>query len=253
MLMGVLDNGVKGLSGTYPELDNARVLITGLSTDNGVDLARGFAEQHARLIIQHSRSTPEFDALIEVLAVSACELHVTSPSLETRKEIIEYAKSAAQAFGGLEAVINLIHLRAGEISSTATMEEIEDWIASKLRAPFHITEVAANRMRTTWNDGAIINVVTLESKATSTDALLAGLIRTALANMTRHLAEQWAEQSISINSVAPSDPASSSLSETAQHLKSQYEIARLALYLASDGGKELTGHTFEASGALRPA
>lgn len=249
MLMSVLESGVKGLSSTYPELEAARILITGLSAGNGVDLARAFADQHARLVIQHSESSPEFDALLEVLARSATEVTVSQPNLETRKDIVEYAKSASQTYGGLEAVVNLIYLRAGEIDPSSTMEEIEDWIASKLRAPFHITEVTANRMRTTWNEGAIITIVTLETSATSADTLLAGLIRTALTNMTRHLAGEWAEHGISINSISPSDPSGSCLSETAQHLKSQYDISRLALYLASDKGKALTGHTFEASGA----
>ncbi|MFM1815925.1 MAG: hypothetical protein RLZ98_2620 [Pseudomonadota bacterium] len=253
MLMSVLESGVEGLADQYPELESARVLITGLSAANGVDLARAFAEQHTRLVIQHAEPSPEFDALLEILARSAADLAVTQPDMSERKGIVEFAKSAAQTFGGLEVVVNLIYIRAGEIDATATMDEIDDWIAAKLRAPYHITEVAANRMRTTWSEGAIVNIVTLETTASSTDTLLAGLIRTALSNMTRHLAVQWADHNISINAVGPADPSGSSLSETAQHLKSQYDIARLALFLASDKGKDLMGHTFEACGAARAA
>ena len=36
----------------YPELAGARVLITGISTETGVDIARGFAEVGCRLVLQ---------------------------------------------------------------------------------------------------------------------------------------------------------------------------------------------------------
>ncbi len=250
MLLSVLEDGLEGLKGPYPELDRARVLITGLSPTNGVDLARAFAEHKARLVLQHTDTSPEFDALLEVLAATADELHVTSPSLTNRDDTVEYAKSAAQAFSGLEAVVNLIHVGAGEVHPEATMEDIDDAIADKLRAPYHITDVVANRMRTTWCEGSITNIVTLQSTASRSDAILASMIRTALANMTRHLADHWAEYGISINAVGPTDPNSTELSKLAQHLKSQYDIAKLALYLASDSCGEITGQTFEAAGAF---
>src|SRR6185295_5964021 len=56
MLMSVIEGARSAPA--YPELAGKRVLITGLSSSCGVDIARAFADHKARLILQ-------FDEMIE--------------------------------------------------------------------------------------------------------------------------------------------------------------------------------------------
>jgi 3-oxoacyl-[acyl-carrier protein] reductase len=79
--------------------------------------------------------------------------------------------------------------------------------------------------------------------ANAREAAIAGYVRTALAAMTRGEASQWADQSVRINAVGPRTQAASS---TGAALKSEPDIAALAIYLASRRGKTLSSHIFDS-------
>src|SRR5262245_37333010 len=74
MLMSVVerDSGVV----VYPELAGARVLLTGLTTALGVDVARAFADHKARLVVQSPEDTPEMTEVSALLSESAGEIKV---------------------------------------------------------------------------------------------------------------------------------------------------------------------------------
>ena len=58
-----------------PELAGTRVLITGLSPGLGVDLARAFAEQGTRLVIQATENSPEITELGAVPPIPPTHLY----------------------------------------------------------------------------------------------------------------------------------------------------------------------------------
>ena len=102
-----------GAHAAYPELAGKRVLITGLSAANGVDIARGFADHRARLAIQVDEPCPQTDVLGEILAPSALELHMLPGALAGADAIVAFARKAVALMGGLDVVINLIPLQMG--------------------------------------------------------------------------------------------------------------------------------------------
>ena len=110
----------------------------------------------------------------------------------------------------------------------------------------HITHVAANRMRVIFAEGSILNVLTMPAPANAREAAIAGYMRTALAAMTRGEAGQWADQSVRINAIGPRIDKAPAAGAT---LKSEPDIAALALYLASRRGKTLSSHIFDAAPA----
>jgi 3-oxoacyl-[acyl-carrier protein] reductase len=74
---------------------------------------------------------------------------------------------------------------------------------------------------------------------------LASLIKAAVAAMTRLQAEEWASKAVRINAIVPQ-----TLSLGPEPvLRSEPDMAALALYLASSRGKGLSGLLFEAQGA----
>jgi NAD(P)-dependent dehydrogenase (short-subunit alcohol dehydrogenase family) len=242
MLMTVI--GRDPSASFYGELAGVRTLITGLSPSCGVDVARAFADHRARLVLHAAAAAPENDVLATVLAETASEIEVFTDACADTEAAIRFAQSAVQAFGGFDAVINLIPITGVDLKNRVSIADVEDLVSQKLNLPLLVTRVVANRMRLMLNEGLILNVMTMPAPRTAGEAALAGVARTALAAVTRGEAETWAPHGIRVNAIGPR----ATTSEAGAYLTSEPDIAALALYLASKRSRALTGHIFDAAG-----
>ena len=245
MLMTVM--GRDSSASYYGELAGVRVLITGLSPACGVDVARKFADHRGRLVVHATAPSPELDAVTTMLAETASEVRLFTDACGDSDAAVRFAKAAAQAFGGLDVVINLIPIGADDLKGRASLAEVENLVSEKLMLPVHVTRIVANRMRTMLNEGLVLNVMTMPAPRSSSEAALAGVVRSALAAVTRGEAKHWAPLGIRVNAVGPS----AMLPDSGAALASEPDIAALALYLASRPGRSLTGQVFDAAGVAR--
>lgn len=244
MVMGVIEG--QKVSTLYPELAGARVLITGLESRHGVDIARAFAEHGCRLVLQTPALDTALDVLLETLAREAGGVHITEGSIGDEEAALKCAQAAAGVYGGLDAVVNLARLDETGLDPEATSREIEDRLASTLRGPLLITRVIAQRMHLTWREGLILNIVTQRAPRTPAAANLGRIARAALAALTKREAQHWADKSVRVNAIVPGIEGSCAPGEIEAGLISEPEIAALALRLASARGKSLSGLVFDA-------
>lgn len=224
------------------ELAGARILITGLSPGLGVDLARAFAEQGARLIIQATEHSAEITELAAVLAETAQEIELHTEPFADADAAFRFAQGPAQVFGGLDAVINLIAAGRDALPGGDGTSEIEAAVSKVLLPATLITRVAANRMRLTLTPGLVLNVVSAPRPATAAETAFQRIIRATLATLTRSEAQQWADQDIRINAIGPRDATEA----PGASISSAPELASLALMLAGSKGRRLSGLVFDA-------
>lgn len=244
MLMSVVKD--QSRNGHYPELTGARVMITGLAPGHGVDIARAFADHNCRLLLQTPKASPELDGVLEVLAKTARDIVVTTDEIANSDVAMRFAQRAVTSYGGLDVAINIARLNASDFIAHATSAEVEDKVAAVLSGPTSITRVLANRMRLTWTEGLILNIVTQGPVKTTAEAALGSLVRAALAAITREEAKNWASQAVRVNAVAPGDGQGTG--SIRDGMSSEPEIAALALHLASKRGRALSGLVFDATG-----
>lgn len=240
MLMSVIEGALSAPA--YPELAGKRVLITGVTRQSGIDIARAFAEHRGRVILQFAETSAPMQAVAEIVAPDALETRVYGP-VGRGQAAVRFAKSAVQAFGGLDAVINLVPLETTHLDPAATVEDIDALIAAQLELPLTIARIAANRMGVTWTQGLILNVATLTGRPGGTRQAFAMLAKSCLADLTRAQAEEWAGRGVRFNAIAPQ----TALGEPGPRLSGEADVASLALYLASDRGRALSGCVFEAA------
>lgn len=242
MFMSVVElkSGVEA----FGDLAGARVLITGLSSDTGVDVARAFAEHKGRLVVQAAVDGPEITEIAALLSETAADLKLFTSRIGDQDGWVRLAQTSAQAFGGLDAVINLITITAADLAGVRSEADVEEFVSRKLLPATLLTRVAANRMRLTFTRGSILNIVTCDEPADAAGLALIGVIRATLATMTRREAQEWAAQEIRINAVGPKGPGAS---DRGAVLGSEPDVAFLALHLASKKGRNLTGYVFDAN------
>jgi 3-oxoacyl-[acyl-carrier protein] reductase len=241
MLMSVIEGALSVPA--YPELAGKRVLVTGLTSSCGVDIARAFAEHKGRLVLQFAESSEAMETVAEIVAPDALEAKVYGPVGCETDDAVQFAKMAMQAFGGLDVVINLVPLETQGLPPEATLTDVERQVAMQLTLPFLISKIAANRMSLVWNEGLILNVATLSGKLNGRSQAFAAVAKAGLTAMTRAQAEEWAGRAVRFNAIAPE----TGLVAGGQGLSGEPDIAAMALYLASGRGRTLSGHVFEAA------
>jgi 3-oxoacyl-[acyl-carrier protein] reductase len=227
----------------YPELAGKRILITGLSSSCGVDIVRAFAEHKCRLVLQFDEMSEKMQAVAEIAAPHALDIKAFGPVDRTADDVVQFARAAAQAFSGLDAVVNLIPLGLANPDPQADTADIERIVAARLLLPCVLSKVAANRMAISWNEGTIVNIATLGPNAEGASRALASVTKAALAAMTRAQAEEWADKAIRFNAIAPA------VAQASPGATAEPDIAALALYLASGRNTTLSGQVFEAEAA----
>lgn len=229
----------------YPELAGARVLISGLTSVQGVDVVRAFADHNARLVVQSPETSHEIASLFALLTQTASEIKLFTDPIRTADAATRFAQGPAQALGGLDVAINLIAFEHADLDGRSSLEEVEEVVSQKLLPATLLTRIAANRMRLTLGEGLVLNVVQMPEPRNDRERAMAGLVGATLAAMTRVEASQWADQAIRINAVGPRGV----VTDGGRTLASEPDIAALALFLASRKGRNLSGHVFDSAGA----
>jgi 3-oxoacyl-[acyl-carrier protein] reductase len=238
MLMSVVE-GAQSVP-VYPELAGKRVLITGLTSGCGVDIVRAFADHKGRLVLQSAEDSAAMRTLAEIVAPEALDTRCYGAVGSSREDIAQFAKTAMLAFGGLDVVVNLVPLETAWLDPAANAADVERQVARQLALPFLISQIAANRMNLLLTDGLILNIAILPANVGGARGAFAAVAKSGLTAMTRAQAEEWSGRGIRFNAIAPAVVAAG------QGLAGEPDIAAMALHLASDRGRALSGCVLEA-------
>lgn len=243
MSLGVLDFQVDAV--TYPELAAARIIVTGVALPEDWAVAHALSAQGARLAVRVvSNEIPHLEAG-DLTGQSLPDAVVSLGRFSSATAAVRFVQDAVRTLNGVDAMINIIGVDAETLAKCADAEDIEDCVSDVLLPASLMTRVAANRMRTTWTAGSILNILSLPEAANGRAELVANLLRAALATLTRCEATAWSGHAIRINAAVlrPSGAEALDTLET----DGLPTLAALALYLASDQARRLSGLVFDAA------
>lgn len=237
-----------------------RVLITAGATGIGREFVRAFAANGARLFVSDIDSNA-LDALaseVNGLVTGICDN-------SRRSDIETMVPAAAQALGGLDVLIN----NAGIAGPTAPVEQFDpdEWdrvIDVNLTGTFDVTRLAIPYLK----ESSAPSIIIMSSAAgrfgfTNRSAYAAS--KWGLIGLTKTLSRELGEFNIRVNAILPgpvagdrierviaarAELAGRSIEEeralavsllSLQRLVDPKDIAALAVFLASDAGKSISG------------
>lgn len=252
----------KPAAARYDDLAGQRVIITGGATGLGFGMAQAFAQQGCRIGV-NDFADEKLNAAVAKLRQGGTEVVSLPGSVADEADVDAIFEKLDRELGGLDILIN----NAGISMNVPTLElSLSDWrrtLDVNQTAVFLCSKAAAKRMRP-QERGCILNLASMYGVVAAPERLAYCATKSAVAMMTKALAVEWARYGIRVNALAPGyiktalverlvEANRISESELARRtpqgrLGSVEEVADLAVFLASDRARFITGQVVGVDG-----
>jgi len=240
-------------------------LVTGGSRGIGLMIARGYAENGARVYVSARSADACAEAAAELSKVGTCA--ALPADLSKPSEVKRLAAELSAREPALHVLVNNAGANWG-----APLEEYPDaaWdkvLALNVKAVFHLTVALLPQLAaaaTPEDPARVINIGSadgLQVPALETYAYSAS--KAAVHHMTRVLAKQLAPRDITVNAVAPGPFQSKMMAATLEQfgdaiaktsprkrIGTPEDMAGVAIYLASRAGAYVTGAVIPVDGGM---
>lgn len=233
-------------------LEERVALVTGVSHAGqvGQTVAQSLAAQGARLVIV-ARSQDNVEARAAELRESGARVLAIAADLTAEDQVAGAVDRAAAEFGRIDVLINL----AGGLTRYKPVVEhtLADWnheMGNNLLTAFLCARAVFARMRDAGG-GSIINFA--RAGAVQANMVAYSCAKAGVEALTRTLALEGRDHNIRVNAIAPGlvDTTSNVEAMKPKDLKKwtrREDIARAAVFLASDESAGITGQVIAVTG-----
>jgi NAD(P)-dependent dehydrogenase (short-subunit alcohol dehydrogenase family) len=179
------------------QLTDRRFLVTGASRGIGLAIAQAAVAEGARVVAVSRTLTEELESLAgEQLVHVAADL--TDPGAAT-----EAVARAAEAFGGLDILVNNVGAAAFSGSFLAIDDDAWRWTLDVNLLSAVRTTRAALPLLLESDDAAIVNVSSVNARHPNQSVTDYSAAKAALTNLGQALSEEFASQGVRVNTVSP--------------------------------------------------
>ena len=186
-----------------PDLAGKAVLITGGSTGIGAAVARGFAEQGARVAIGYNSSADQAHALASEIKVAGGEALTVKGDVADPKACMQIVAETTARFGRLDGLINNAGLMLGRVNSLEASDE-------HLRAVIDLNSssvIWVTRAAVPWLErqgGFAINTTSIAARnGGAGGAMIYAAAKGFVSTITRGHAKELIGKKIRVNAVSP--------------------------------------------------
>ncbi|KJV86125.1 3-oxoacyl-[acyl-carrier-protein] reductase [Anaplasma phagocytophilum str. CRT53-1] len=240
------------------DLQGKKFLVTGASSGIGAAISLMLSKAGAQLCLSGTR----IEALQEVAAACENGTHVVQCNLLNSDEVDTLVDKAVDCMSGMDGVICSAGITRDKLSLRITDDDWNQVIAVNLTAIFKINRNACKAMLKN-KSGRIINLSSVVGISGNVGQANYTASKAGIIGMSKSLALEFASRGITVNCIAPGfidTPMTSILQDKQKEyilnsipmgrMGTAEEIASVALFLASDASKYITGQTIHVNGGM---
>lgn len=247
-------------------LDGKIAIITGSDSGIGQATAITFAQEGADVAITWFNDRAGAEQTATEVRAAGRRAHVQQLDQRDPTQVAELFSQVAHAMGTPYILVNAGGIDAiGKHVADMAVEEWDDRIKTNLYGPFYCCQHFIRARRQAGGGGRIINITSVHEEIPRAGAAGYDSSKGGLRNLTRTLALELAPDRIAVNNLAPGmvlTAMNQAAVDDPEELEKQVqsipmkraaepvEIAKLALYLASDDADYVTGQSFTIDGGL---
>lgn len=181
-------------------LEGKVALITGCNTGLGQGMMLGLAEAGAT-VIGINRSTPtETEVMLKKIGAKA---HFINADLSSTAPVAGIVEEALKFAGKIDILVNNAGIIRREDSLNFTEQDWDDVMNVNTKVLFFLSQAVANQFVRQGKGGKIINVCSMLSFQGGVRVPSYTASKSAVAGLTRLMANEWAQLGINVNGIAP--------------------------------------------------
>lgn len=245
------------------KLKDKVAIVTGSSKGIGAGIAKAFASEGAKVVINYSSSESEADIVVKEIQEQGGTATAIKADISKSADVKKMFDRVKQEFGSVDILVNN--------AAIAVMQSIDDLTEEAFHKQFNLnvlgyllaTKEAVKHMGD--RGGSIINLSSYLSTDAAAGTSVYSATKGATDTITLALARELGPRKIRVNSILPGNtntPATAGMfvGELAERALAgtplgrfgePEDIAPLALFLASDDSKWVTGESIRAAGGVR--
>ena len=179
------------------------VVISGASSGLGAQMARGYAEQGADLVLL-ARRVERLEALAKELSKKGVKCLPLKCDVTDSKMVDEVAATVEKEFGKVDVLVNCAGSAKNAGVLNMTNDEWDFTISTDMTSVFYMTRAFANIMKKK-NYGRIINIASMYGLVgnPAIDTVAYHASKGGVVNMTRAVAAELAKYNITCNAICP--------------------------------------------------
>lgn len=240
-------------------LDRRTAVVTGAARGLGYAIAERFAAEGANIVLG------DLDG--EAVAEAAQRLGIGDRALGVACDVTEpddidaLIRAAVDGFGALDVMVNNAGITRDATIRKMPLEDFDLVIQVHLRGTWLGIRAAANAMRELGRGGSIINMSSISGKVGNPGQTNYSAAKAGIVGMTKSAAKELGFAGIRINAMQPGIIDTAMTRAMTDEVKADRlrdiplgrfgepdEVAKVALFLASDLSSYLTGTTIEIAG-----
>ena len=239
-------------------------VVTGASKGIGAAIAKALAAEGASVVVNYASSQAGADTVVAAITQAGGKAVAVRGDVSKAADAQGIVDAAIETYGRLDVLVNNSGVYDFATVDQITEEHFDKHFNVNVRGLLLITQAASKHL----GEGAsIVNVGSVVSRITPPGSVVYTATKGAVDAITGVLARELGPRKIRVNSVNPgmvetegtkdggiiaSEMATAVVAQTPLGRLGQPEdIARVAVFLASDDAGWITGETLVASGGLR--
>ena len=246
------------------KLKNKVAVVTGASKGIGASIAKHFAAEGAKVVLNYASSKEDADRVVKEITDNGGTAISVQADVSKEADVIRLFEETKTAFGTLDILVNnagiYIYEPVEQISAATFHKSFDINVLGSIFAIQEALKLFGGK------GGNIINISSVVSNAPTPKGSVYSATKAALDAITVSLSKEFAGRNIRINSILPGLVETEGLhsagfigGEAEAHFVSKTplgrrgqpeDIAKVAVFLASDDAAWITGEQISVSGGL---
>lgn len=246
-------------------LKNKVAVITGASKGIGASIAKHFAHEGAKVVVNYASSKEGADRVVKEITDNGGIAISVQADVSNEADVTRLFEETKKAFGTLNILVNNAVFQQFLPIEQASTEAFHQHFNVNVLGP--VLAIQASLKLFGENGGTIINISSGASKSPMAGVSLYSATKAALDAITISLSKELGAKNVRINSILPGATETEGATSAGVTPGSDYEkmfvantplgrrgqpedIAKAAVFLASDDAAWITGEQISVSGGM---